>query len=624
LDLSKLPTEFIWLTSALSLITNIVTFVGLFRNEMPEVDWSMKTRDQYGGHIKSLARSQHKPLITPIPDGKVRMLSRYFAVSKKNLTARAIWNGKRLSARQTPPDPVNLPEIPEVLKKAAEIHRDIQSKSPNKFAVPSILAIDFRHWFHQIEVDANIGEFFAICCMGQCYAWRGLPMGWSHSPRIAQCVSWSIILASGVACLATEVEMAKRSVHPPSYIFTRDEAGMPTGIIFIWYDNIVAMIWSAQHFRDVQRGILAECLRVNAQLSACKVWPSSLLRSGLAQEGEECPHFLGVEVSIECRRERDGKHTSVFRWRPESAFRAKARDLSTLFQSAAAAVEQGQPAAQPSCRLVAKAVGLAIWNAYVRDTPMLEEIDIIDIARKNVPAANGPRKKAWDHPSTISTEDISALIKKLRVIELEGWSRLGLPLEPLDKFILVTDSSGHTGAYVVLDYSGRTLESDAWKWDGKMRTASIFLKELLAATLAIEKCSAKDARVHLLCDNSAAACVIRRGMSIKAEANEMLRRIFKAMPRARLLTTTIRSEDNAADPLTRSKPLCTGRIGRSMRCALDAEQGWIKTESKPKYHSTQENSDSDLDARHAEEDEEDANLDSLFAVMHVEDENDSV
>ena len=113
--------------------------------------------------------------------------------------------------------------------------------------------------------------------------------------------------------------------------------------------------------------------------------------------------------------------------------------------------------------------------------------------------------------------------------------------------------------------------------------------------------------------------------SAKAEANEMLKRIFKAMPRARLLTTTIRSEDNAADPLTRGKPLCNDRLERSLKCALDAERGWTKTEVKPKYHSTHEqHSDSDLDASHAEEDEDEANLDSLFAVMLDEDESDSV
>ncbi len=70
-----------------------------------------------------------------------------------------------------------------------------------------------------------------------------------------------------------------------------------------------------------------------------------------------------------------------------------------------------------------------------------------------------------------------------------------------------------------------------------MSKASIFLKELLAATLAVESISDPEAQVHLLCDNSDAAAVIRRGLSTIHAANEMVGRIFTAIDRRRLTIT---------------------------------------------------------------------------------------
>lgn len=77
---------------------------------------------------------------------EVLFISGYFEVEKKGRngapsTARAIFNGKALSALFETPGTVNLPEIPEMLNLAKEMLRC-------RSARPSVITADIRHMFH--------------------------------------------------------------------------------------------------------------------------------------------------------------------------------------------------------------------------------------------------------------------------------------------------------------------------------------------------------------------------------------------------------------------------------------------------------------------------------------------
>lgn len=256
--LLNLNVPFTWFVSSLLLITSITAFEQLFITPMAEVkiNWAMRTHESYEDHLQALHKPKHGlPLIEEEKSGKLRFVSKYFAVSKKcKILARTIFNGRALSRLQRRPDTVNLPEIPCVLKEASRIHKTMQSKS-SQVVAPAVFTADIRHYFHEIEVSPEISVFFGVVCRGKAYSWRGLPMGWAHSPRIAQSLSWGMILHNAPPCLAHEVEIAKKSVHPPSYAHTRDKDGNINGIIFIWYDNIVAIIYGNDEFRDVTSAI---------------------------------------------------------------------------------------------------------------------------------------------------------------------------------------------------------------------------------------------------------------------------------------------------------------------------------------------------------------------------------
>jgi len=564
----RLPRNlFPWLAAALDLIEQPNVFAKLFTEE-PAIDWTRMTSAEYSQHIDALL-DMKPPVIERVDRSKVRFLSRYFAVAKKDNTARAIWNGRLLSRKQNPPEPVNLPEIPEVLRAASEVQHDFQYRHPGRAPEPSISSTDFRHWFHQIEVSPEISCYFAIGCDGRFYVWRGLPMGWSHSPRIAQCIAWAIVLSLDLDCLAEECDMAKRSEHPPAYVFTRDRDGLRTGIIFVWYDNIVAIIWDPLHFRNFIGAFNNRCNVVNAAISEMRQW-----KSGGWKRTDELPAFLGVEVTTRLHRDREGRSLYPLSWRPSDSYRRKVTTSLERFQA-------GKDC-DLSRRDVVTVVGLVVWNAYLRDVPLYTESATLEIARSNGrPQSSG--KIVWDAPSSLCDSDRDTLILRLQHCANLEWSCAVPPSSDRPSFILVSDSSDHYGAYVVFDRNGEILDTRSWKWDSHASSAHIFLKELMAATIAVEAQSSATTSVHLLCDNTAAVHVVRRGFSSSCQANGLIERMFSALPRSAIRITSIKSEDNAADPLTRSAALCPSRCLRSLEAARAAAAGWPKTEVKAPF-----------------------------------------
>jgi hypothetical protein len=69
----------------------------------------------------------------------------------------------------------------------------------------------------------NISRHFIIRFLHQLFRWATVPMGWSHSPRLAQCLSWYIILRRKRRvtpdCLREAIEQVQNSAHSPKYSF---------------------------------------------------------------------------------------------------------------------------------------------------------------------------------------------------------------------------------------------------------------------------------------------------------------------------------------------------------------------------------------------------------------------
>ncbi len=127
--------------------------------------------DLWASHLPCLLTSG---LVIAITEGEVKNVARYFAIPKKRL-ARAIFNGKAMSAGGAAPPPTNLPDVTVLLRALADMSRDA--------AGVSMSIGDIRHYFHQLPLSKQISAYFCILFEKVFYRWRSLPMGHSWSPQ---------------------------------------------------------------------------------------------------------------------------------------------------------------------------------------------------------------------------------------------------------------------------------------------------------------------------------------------------------------------------------------------------------------------------------------------------------
>jgi hypothetical protein len=156
----------------------------------------------------------------------VRYVSGYFAVAKDPLTARSIFNGRKLSQLMNPPPNVNIPTIQDILALMMAL------KNTGSLCA---FTMDIRHWFHQISVEPSLSQYFGLNFAGQYYEWTTLPMGWSYSPRICQCIAWTVILRdpnpeSNDDGLAHARNLCRGAQDPPRFVRIFDDGKKDVGV----------------------------------------------------------------------------------------------------------------------------------------------------------------------------------------------------------------------------------------------------------------------------------------------------------------------------------------------------------------------------------------------------------
>jgi hypothetical protein len=112
----------------------------------------------------------------------------------------------------------------------------------------------------------------------------------------------------------------------------------------------------------------------------------------------------------------------------------------------------------------------------------------------------------------------------------------------------------------VFNPDGTISSSHAELIPDNLMPQGIFLKELFAVKRFAEHFSIGRevpfrAHVIMAIDNTAVCHILRRGLSKVTVANEMLDGIFGILPHDCIQVVSIPSEVNAADPLTRNRPL---------------------------------------------------------------------
>jgi len=440
------------------------------------------------------------------------------------------------------------------------------------------LTSDLRHWFHEIPVDAEISKYFCIEMKSLYYRWCSLPMGWSHSPRIAQSISWSMLLHNAPPCLQAGHAQALDSAHSPAFVTVRNDAGLEVGLITVWYDNFVIVAYQSELVDSIwanlerNRKIIGATWGEVHRYSPKEVREAASAPTLVASTGEPLakrpPGFLGMDIAVHSSpRPREGDAKSHLMWRPSSEFVYRSRRLS----------EQLSVADKVTRQQVSKLVGRLVWNAYARGKNLHMEHEAIQLCRINIPA--GMKRKQWHEPTPLSSAQIQQLCSAIQERITLEWTHT----HRIDsRIILVSDSSGESGAYLELSGAGLVTRHQSWRWPAELQPASIFIKELVAAVRAIESLDKRvqqdeSVAVDLVVDNTAVAHVIRRGLSTNHHASELLCRMHRHLPLERVRVHTVPSEANAADPLTRGRPIDMKRNLASVAAVTSSLAGWPKT-----------------------------------------------
>jgi len=263
----------------------------------------VQTSPMYLPHLRKL--TQWKIISHSAKQGLL-FCSRFFAIAKDANLDRAIFNGKRLSSLFLCPPPVNIAEISTINKMFSElVQPPVAAGQPAASRKVYGFTADFRHFFHQIPVNSFLRRMFGLACGEEQFCWNTLPMGWSWSPFLAQCVGW--LLLSGR--------------HPnEAPLFNEDfteDAGLPTflhlrdcpGFAVLYYDNILVVGSNPA----VIQAIKARLVR---NMAICgSLAPADTIKELTSFGPNDHVKYLGCEYRFVRKRSREGNLTWSLEWR---------------------------------------------------------------------------------------------------------------------------------------------------------------------------------------------------------------------------------------------------------------------------------------------------------------------
>jgi len=308
----------------------------------------------------------------------------------------------------------------------------------------------------------------------------------------------------------------------------------------VWYDNVLIAVTDG----DLASRIHAALLRVTQKAKV--VWKHLQLWSNrsMNRNSQEKPAYLGMTF----RKTMNADHRVILEWQPSQKRREK---WSLLARQVSSSV---------SCLTIAKLVGVILWCKHISFIPLCRARHIIAILRRAAVAVRRRQdedttKDDWSQELCLSEEEQGTLKMELQQCAADSWCALRLEAYPA--MHVTTDSSDDRRCHLVWDQN-RQLERhlcEAAYWPAGIVKATIFVKELAAATIAIERVCKESANrlIILSVDNSAAAGALRRLASPNLAGNELCCRVDRALTDAscRLAIVTVRSEHNPADTPTR-------------------------------------------------------------------------
>lgn len=551
---------------ALLIISSLTHFIAEVSPHAPEIR-RVPTSEKWWtrpNHLKQLIDSK---MIEFLPEALVCGCSSYFAIGKSDGTARSIWNGKNFSLRCATPAPTNLPDVIRVLILLEEMMQELQQ--------PTILEGDVRHYFHQLGLEDDITRYLCVYMDGKFWRWKNLPMGLSWSPFVAQCIGMGSILRTLEDC-GYDTSAYKDLKTPPSIIVLRAKDGKIEVLAALWYDNILIAV------RDPNRAPkVYSRFRYNSEevfhliLKAWNIHGPKAMRNGYITIVPETatskraikvdyPSYLGLELNMR-RSMTLGVSAYQLHWKISSS---RLKDWAILVEKLRL---------QMSCRTVSRTVGAIMYRHHIALTPLCRLEKVIDLIRKSGSLCR--TRTSWDEIRNWSADELEILKSALSVATTEGaW--FTVPIRPTQSEIFVaTDSSGKRWGSCVWTADRQlhpTMGYEKGVWNRSMMQADIFVKELTAAVLCVEKVARlyPGTKIYVFGDNTAAIAVMKKLASTTHIGNELARRLDNVLSETGCtmevihITTTM----NPADDPSRNKPFVQAKADFMFKL-LDAYKG---------------------------------------------------
>lgn len=544
------------------------------------------TNADYHRHLRYLSSAQVK-VCELATEAQLRFVSGYFAIPKNDQVARSIFSGRKLSLKHHPPPPVNLPEV-------GEIHAKLRNMIASSRGKLWGFTADIRHWFHQLQTGPEVNKYFGIKCNGQFYRWVCLPMGWSYSPRICQCIAWTVLLDNATCKKpnADGLEVARRSlVHckdPPKFVALRNDAEEEIGFITLTYDNILVACSDPAIERTLHSRILASFSAAGIvwkemhRFSPKTIAVSAVEAGGkiIINEKEEDPGIshLGVQYAIS-HSEEEGV---LFNWRHDPSRVPKWVALVLEHEALLAAK------AAPTCRAISRLVGILLWGHAVAREPLCQASQLMAIIRKVAGYVAG-RVDLWDTSLALARDEHQFLIAQLKNMTANPWHNCAhAPVIPCN-VLLFTDASD-TGLGAVLTTLNGTQQS-AIPWMDRcppsLLGSHIFLKELIAACWYIRRTirvkRLRNTILNVVVDNSACAFALRNMYSSNVIACQKLSKLHDILAQNQIELNILQclSEENPSDTPSRgSLRIEEERFQRGMIAAMRGMYG-LKSTKRP-------------------------------------------
>jgi hypothetical protein len=242
---------------------------------------------------------------------------------------------------------------------------------------------------------------------------------------------------------------------------------------------------------------------------------------------------LGLDVDLEFKR-----------YRLSATFAAKAQSLNIR--------------ASMTIRHTCEAIGILVWGAFVRGTPLCHFPHSLKLLSTASEAASNCG--SWDASVSLTTDQVRELTEALADVAHNRWVTRPT-VSGGRKATVWADSSGHTGAFVVVaDEIALVINKlDVTKF-GEGDRDNIFVKELVTAAAGIicaRTLGFND--IEVMEDNSAAYHALRKRHSSVFFANEILSAVFDD-PSVRVTQKWVPSELQLADPFTRGVTVPSGPV----------------------------------------------------------------